>query len=110
MLSTRFGRLICCALVALPLSAQARGLPAAIFHFEFIDTSLEGEMNGPRADETTRLIRLGEQLRALVTKSGIFPFLGVHRLTPNAMSDQAEKGKGRRHCRAATAGLKIDWC
>jgi hypothetical protein len=61
---------IFCALVASPLSAQARGLRVAIFDFELIDTSLEGATNGPRADETVRLVRLGDQLRMLVTSSG----------------------------------------
>ena len=45
-------------------------LRAAIFDFELIDTSLEGATNGPRADETARLARLGDQLRRLVTNSG----------------------------------------
>ena len=45
-------------------------LRAAIFDFELIDTSLEGATIGPRADETARLARLGDQLRRLVTNSG----------------------------------------
>jgi hypothetical protein len=53
-----------------PISAQSRGLRAAVFDFELIDTSLEGATNGPRADEIARLARLGDQLRALVTSSG----------------------------------------
>jgi hypothetical protein len=61
---------IFCALVASPLSAQARGLRVAIFDFELIDTSLEGATNGSRAGETARLVRLGDQLRTLVTSSG----------------------------------------
>jgi hypothetical protein len=65
-----FGALVSCALLAAPLHAEARGLSAAIFDFELIDTSLEGTTNGPRADETARLARLGDQLRALVTRSG----------------------------------------
>jgi hypothetical protein len=52
-----------------PISAHSRGLRAAIFDFELIDMSL-GATNGPRADETDRLARLGDQLRALVTSSG----------------------------------------
>jgi Protein of unknown function (DUF2380) len=59
---------VCCALW--PISGQSRGLRAAIFDFELVDTSLEGATNGPRADETVRLARLGDQLRALVTGSG----------------------------------------
>ncbi|MDB5611146.1 MAG: hypothetical protein JWP25_8046, partial [Bradyrhizobium sp.] len=65
MLMGLFG--IFCALVASPLSAQARNLRVAIFDFELIDTSLEGATNGPQAEETARLVRLGEQLRTLVT-------------------------------------------
>jgi hypothetical protein len=53
-----------------PISAQSRGLRVAIFDFELVDTSIEGATNGPRADETARLARLGDQLRALVTSSG----------------------------------------
>jgi Protein of unknown function (DUF2380) len=62
--------IFCAVVVALPLSAQARGLRVAIFDFELIDTSLEGATNGPRADETARLVRLGDQLRTLVTSTG----------------------------------------
>ena len=36
----------------------------AVFDFELIDTSLEGEMMGPREDEAARLAALGEALRA----------------------------------------------
>jgi hypothetical protein len=61
---------IFCALIAWPLSVQAHGLRVAIFDFELIDTSLEGATNGPQAEETARLVRLGEQLRTLVTSSG----------------------------------------
>ena len=53
-----------------PISAQSRGLRAAIFDFELIDTSLEGATKGQRPNETARLARLGDQLRALVTSSG----------------------------------------
>jgi hypothetical protein len=65
------------ALVAFAPSAQARALRVAIFHFELIDTSLEGATNGPRADETARLVRLGDQLRMLVTNSGKFEVIDI---------------------------------
>jgi Protein of unknown function (DUF2380) len=68
---------IFCALMASPLSAHASGLRVAIFDFELIDTSLEGATNGPRADETARLVRLGDQLRALVTSSGKLEVIDV---------------------------------
>jgi hypothetical protein len=68
---------IVCALAAWPPLAQARPLRAAIFDFELIDTSLEGATNGPRADETARLVRLGDQLRMLVTNSGKFEVVDI---------------------------------
>jgi hypothetical protein len=44
--------------------------PAAIFGFELKDTSLQGEMQGPRADERQRIAALDTQLRDLLTRSG----------------------------------------
>src|SRR5471030_2667716 len=73
---------IFCAL--LPVPAQSRGLRAAIFDFELIDTSLEGATNGPRADETARLVRLGDQLRALVTSSGKLEVIDIARVRAEA--------------------------
>ena len=43
---------------------------AAIFDFSFDDTSLQGEMSGPRADEQARLAHLNAQLRTLLAQSG----------------------------------------
>jgi hypothetical protein len=37
--------------------------PVAVFNFELIDTSLDGEMNGPRADEHQRIVEVSEALR-----------------------------------------------
>ena len=45
---------------------------AIVFDFELVDTSLEGEMNGPRADEQARLVRTSEQLRQRLAESGRF--------------------------------------
>ena len=58
----------------------------AVFDFELIDTSLEGETNGLRADEQTRLIRLSDQLRQRLRESGRFTLLDV---TPVAGDAQA---------------------
>ena len=59
--------------------AQARaGAPkAAVFDFELIDTSLDGEMNGKRADEQARLGRAGDQLRKGLADSGKFVILDI---------------------------------
>jgi hypothetical protein len=51
--------------------AATAGVPrAAIFDFSFYDTSLQGEMSGPRADEQARLARLNVQLRTLLARFG----------------------------------------
>ena len=42
----------------------------AVFDFELIDTSLEGEMSGQRADEQRRLKLISDQLRRQLGESG----------------------------------------
>jgi hypothetical protein len=55
-------------LVAVP--AHAAPERAAIFGFEFDDTSLEGSLRGARPDEQARLRALDAQLRAALVGSG----------------------------------------
>ncbi len=43
---------------------------AAVFDFELIDTSLEGEMSGQREDEQRRLELISDQLRRQLSESG----------------------------------------
>ena len=50
--------------------AQASAPKVAVFDFELVDTSLDGAANGPRADETARLARLGDELRRRLAQSG----------------------------------------
>ena len=54
-----------------PVVAQP-AVQAAVFDFELIDTSLEGEMSGQRADEQQRLKMISEQLRRQLSESGRF--------------------------------------
>jgi Protein of unknown function (DUF2380) len=49
----------------------------AVFDFELIDTSLQGEVYGPRADERDRLTRAGDQLRKGLAESGKFQILDI---------------------------------
>jgi hypothetical protein len=52
-------------LMLVPFAAgQAATRPLAVFDFELIDTSLDGEMNGPRADEQQRIVQISNELRA----------------------------------------------
>ncbi len=49
----------------------------AVFDFELLDTSLQGEMDGPRGDEQQRLIRASEQVRKGLAESGKFTILDI---------------------------------
>lgn len=63
----------------LVISAAARAEPpkVAVFDFEMIDTSLQGEVNGPRSDEQERLARIGDQVRKELAVSGKFRLLDI---------------------------------
>jgi hypothetical protein len=62
--------------IAVP--AGAAELPRlAVFDFELLDTSLQGQINGPRADEHDRLLRAGDQLRKELGESGKFQILDI---------------------------------
>jgi hypothetical protein len=70
----------------LVLSAPVRAETprAAVFDFEFMDTSLEGEKNGPRADEDARLRRAGDELRKGLADSGKFLIVDIAPLKAEA--------------------------
>src|SRR5262249_22104000 len=67
------------AMLALLVSTSARAEPPklAVFDFELLDTSLEGEMRGPQADEHGRLIRISDQVRRQLSESGKFQLLDI---------------------------------
>jgi hypothetical protein len=65
--------------LALMIAAPARADPPklAVFDFELLDTSLQGEVNGPRPDEHDRLMRVGDQLRTQLAESGKFQLIDI---------------------------------
>jgi hypothetical protein len=63
-------------IAAVPAHA-ADPLKFVVFDFEMIDSSLDGQMNGPRADEHERLLRAGDQLRKELEESGKFRILDI---------------------------------
>jgi hypothetical protein len=69
-------------LIAAPLRAEQRKI--AVFDFELIDTSLQGEVDGPRKDENERLARAAEQLRHALAESGQFQVLDIAPVTDAA--------------------------
>ncbi len=67
------------AFLALAIGAPARGAPPklAVFDFELLDTSLQGETNGRGKDEQERLMRASNQLRKELAASGKFQLLDI---------------------------------
>jgi hypothetical protein len=58
-------------------SARADPPKAAVFDFELLDTSLQGEMSGPQADEQARLQQASDQLRKGLAESGKFLLVDI---------------------------------
>jgi hypothetical protein len=65
------------AVLALAAPARADQPKVAVFDFELIDTSLQGEMSGPRQDEHERLSRAAVQLRRALAEAGRFQVLDL---------------------------------
>ena len=65
--------------MAMPAAPTKAAEPArlAVFDLEMLDTSLQGEMQGPRADEHDRLMRATDQLREELGKSGKFQIVDI---------------------------------
>jgi hypothetical protein len=61
------------------MSSPAHADPSkvAVFDFELLDTSLQGEVQGPRADEQRRLIDVTGQLRKALSESGKYAVLDI---------------------------------
>lgn len=90
-------------------SAQAAGRSAAVFDFELIDTSLEGAMRGPQADEQARLAGVSDALRRRLQESGRFSIVDIGPLADEARASnlQACGGCDVRLARRVGAELAI---
>jgi len=75
----RAGFAIAAVMLTLTMSVSAFADPpkVAVFDFELVDTSLQGEVDGPRGDEQDRLMRAGDQLRKGLADSGRFQLLDI---------------------------------
>jgi len=67
------------ALVALMMTTSVRADQprVAVFDFELLDTSLQGELEGLRKDEQARLTQAAQQLREALASSGRFQVLDI---------------------------------
>lgn len=66
-----------CCLALAGTGAAADTPRLAVFDFELIDTSLEGEISGARVDEQRRLILIGDLLRRQLAESGRYEIVDV---------------------------------
>ena len=57
--------------------AHADPLKVAVFDLELVDTSLQGEVDGPRTDEQRRLKEVTEQLRKALAKARKFVVVDI---------------------------------
>ncbi len=65
-------------MLAIAVPARAAEPPRlAVFDFEMIDTSLQGQVYGPRTDERDRLLRTADQVRKELGESGKFEILDI---------------------------------
>jgi Protein of unknown function (DUF2380) len=75
--SMRIPGFVVALMLAVLSPAHADPLKAAVFDFELLDTSLQGEVNGPQADEQRRLKDVAEQLRKALADAGKFVVLDI---------------------------------
>lgn len=100
-----------CALsLGLLLSASAdrqaaanEPIKLAVYGFELIDTSLEGEVSGPRADEQQRLLLIGEELRRRLLDSGRYELVDMA-----PASERIEKAGYIHGCNGCDATIAKD--
>lgn len=75
----------------------------AVFNFDLIDDSQEGEMNGIRADKTQRLLPISDELRRLLKADGRYVSVdltsisaGIERLKPMYKCNHCEDELARK--------------
>jgi hypothetical protein len=88
------------ALACWSVTAHAAAPKAAVFPFELIDTSEEGELNGQRADESRRLEMLTTELRKRIAESGAYRVVD---LSPQAA--EIEKDAPIYKCNGCEIGI-----
>ena len=78
--------------LALSVSAHARAQPlnTAVFDFEMIDSSLDGEMHGARMDEQARLKRVGDQVRKGLAQSDKFIIVDIAPVEAEALKNNLQ--------------------
>lgn len=99
--------LILLLVLPVPDAAAREARRVAIFDFELIDTSLEGEIAGPKAEEAARLAMLGERLREAFASADDYETVDIGPVREEAQSRNLQGCGG---CDAALAReIGADW-
>jgi hypothetical protein len=81
-------------LVLLSVPVRADPPKLAVFDFELLDTSLEGEMRGPQTDERDRLIHISDLVRRQLMESGKFQLVDITPVKAAAASSNLQSCGG----------------
>jgi Protein of unknown function (DUF2380). len=95
------------ALVPLAMTQAASVEPVAVFDFELIDTSLDGEMNGPRADEQQRIVQISNALRRRLAETTKFRVVDIAPVDAQAHAVHLQECGGCDADLAAKVGAKL---
>ena len=94
-------------LLSVWLPALAGQTRVAVFEFELIDTSLEGAMNGPRADEQHRLSGLADALRKRLAASGRYALVDISPVAEKAQASNLQACGGCDAILARRVGAEL---
>lgn len=97
--------LLLCLLAASP--AVAERVRVAIFDFEIIDTSLDGEMKGTSPEEIARLAKLAPALRAKLAASDRYLVVDTEPVTERARAQNLQACGGCDATLAHEAGADV---
>lgn len=95
------------ALVLVSGMARAEPVPVAVFDFALIDTSLEGELNGPREDEAARLDALGHALRAAYAEAPGYEIVDIAPVRDRARAQDLQRCGGCATAMAEEVGAVL---
>jgi hypothetical protein len=91
-----------------PAGAMARQpMPTAAFGFRFDDTSLQGQVQGPRQDEQQRLKMLNTQLQDQLVKSGCCAIVPLGAIAQEAEGRDLQACGGCDAAMARQAGARL---
>jgi len=90
--------------IGLPCAAERS---VAVFDFELIDTSLDGELNGPRRNEQVRLANTSDRLRQRLAESGQFVVIDIAPVAAQARANNLQACGGCDTRLAKTIGAEL---